>query len=478
MAPSQKTATLEQTVADFLRKHRVISEKPLLVAVSGGPDSVCLLHILNSLRKESGLKLHVAHLDHMLRGKESVGDAQYVLDLCHRLGVPVTIEQRDVRAYAREHRLTLEEAAREVRYAFLADVAGSIGATMVAVGHTLDDHVETVLLHIIRGTGTRGLRGLQPMIERQSDGRSLTIIRPLLQVTRTETAAYCRRHRLHPRADTTNLSSEFLRNRVRLELLPLLEKYNPRIVEALLRTARIAADDVEVLEKAARRQWRKVARHEGDAIILDKALMSKTATGTQRALLRMALDEILGTLKDIEGRHIEEMLEALTKPAGKSINLPYGLRFVVEHDRLVLTGEAEKLSPFPPLAGEHPIAMPGVTKIPGWRIRAAVASPAQKPANDPFTAVMDMDKIAGNIVVRPRRPGDRFQPLGMDEEKKVGRFMIDAHIPQAWRSRVPLVCDNEKVLWVVGYRIDERVKVTDGTKRMLRMRFKRTASDA
>jgi len=473
MTPLQKTATLEQTVADFLRGRRVISGKPLLVAVSGGPDSVCLLLILNSLRKELGLKLHVAHLDHMLRGKESVGDAQYVLDLCHKLGVPVTIEQRNVRAYAKERRLTLEEAAREVRYAFLADVAESIGATTVVVGHTLDDHAETVLLHIVRGTGTRGLRGLQPLIKRQSNGRSVTIIRPLIGVTRSETAAYCRRHRLQPRADTTNLSKKFLRNRVRLELLPLLETYNPRIVEALLRTARIAADDVELLEKEARRQWRRVARREGDAIILDKALMSKTAPGIQRALLRMALDEILGTLKDIEGRHIEEMLEALTKPAGKSIDLPYGLRFMVEHDRLVLTGEAEKLSPSPPLVGQHTIAVPGLTEIPGWCITTEVLASAKGTGGSLLTEVFDRDHIRGGLVVRPRHSGDRFQPLGMDEEKKVGRFMMDEHIPQAWRSRVPLVCDGDKVLWVVGYRIDERVKVTEATKRVLRMQFER-----
>jgi tRNA(Ile)-lysidine synthase len=333
--------------------------------------------------------------------------------------------------------------------------------------------VETVLLHIIRGTGTRGLRGLQPVSRRQSEGKPLTIIRPLLDVSREETAAYCRRHRLHPRADTSNLSTEFLRNRIRLELLPLLSSYNPRIVEALSRTARIAADDMDILEKAAWRYWRRTARREGDAIIFDKERLSGAPPGIQRALLRMALEEVLGTLKDIEERHIEEMLAALAKPAGKVIDLPYGLRFAVERERFVIARAPGDTSPFPALKGEHALTVPGVTEIPGWRIEADILAAGEKIEGDGLTAVLDFDCVERGVNVHPRRPGDRFQPLGMDEEKKMGRFMMDAHIPQAWRSRIPIVCDAEKVLWVVGYRIDGRVKVTDSTKRMLRMRFER-----
>ena len=475
MTRSRKAPALEQKVGDFFHRHNLVGlNKPLLVAVSGGPDSVCLLHVLYSLRRELGLRLHVVHLDHRLRGEESVKDAQYVLDLCHKLGVPVTTEQLDVRAYQKQHRLTLEEAAREVRYSFFADVAASTGAGRVAVGHTLNDHVETVLLHIIRGAGTRGLRGLQPISRRQSDGGPLTIIRPLLDVSRQETASYCRRHRLHPRADTSNLSTEFLRNRIRLELLPLLSSYNPRIVEALSRTARIASDDMDILEKAVRRYWRRTARREGDAIIFDKERLSGAPPGIQRALLRMALEELLGTLKDIEERHIEEMLAALAKPAGKEINLPYGLRFAIERERFVIARAPGETSPFPLLRGEHTLSVPGVTEIPGWRIEAEVLSDGGKIEGNGLTAVLDFDRVEMGESVRPRRPGDRFQPLGMDEGKKVGRFMMDAHIPQAWRSRVPVVCDAEKVLWVVGYRIDGRVKVTDDTKRVLRIRFERS----
>jgi tRNA(Ile)-lysidine synthase len=190
-------------VRRFIREHQLVSSrKNLVVAVSGGPDSVCLLHILVKLQKELDIKLHVAHLNHQLRGDESEADASYVAELARRLGLPATIERRNVPAYQAQHHASLEEAAREVRYTFLAQVAEVAGAERAAVGHTTDDHVETILMHLIRGSGTRGLRGLQPLSRWQSSGASLTIVRPLLPLSREETAAYCRRHHLALRATT------------------------------------------------------------------------------------------------------------------------------------------------------------------------------------------------------------------------------------------------------------------------------------
>ena len=207
---------LEQRVRSFIQEHNLVSNgQALLVAVSGGQDSVCLLQVLHQLQSELGIKLHIAHLDHQLRGKESDGDARYVAGLAKRLGIPFTIEKGNVREYQKEHGISLEEAAREVRYKFLAEVAAAIDADRVAVGHTLDDHVETILLHLIRGTGTRGLRGLQPVTRWGTAEKGLTVVRPLLEVRRDETARYCSSHRLRPRQDASNLSLAPLRNRVR-----------------------------------------------------------------------------------------------------------------------------------------------------------------------------------------------------------------------------------------------------------------------
>ncbi|MCK4863249.1 MAG: tRNA lysidine(34) synthetase TilS [Dehalococcoidales bacterium] len=470
--------TPEQKVRRFIRQHDLVTgQQKLLVAVSGGPDSVCLLHILWKLQKELEIELYVAHLNHQLRGAESDTDAACVADLAHRLGIPATIESRDVKAYQLQHRLSPEEAAREVRYSFLAQTAAEIGAARVAVGHTADDHVETIIMHLLRGSGTRGLRGLLPVSRWQSGDDSLVILRPLLELTREETTAYCRRHRLAPRTDTSNLSPEPFRNKIRHQLLPQLQGYNPQVAEALLRTARIAADDLAFIDKEVARQWDKVAHAEKGSVVISKKEFSALPSALKRHLLRAAVETLLGNLKDIEAGHIEDIMDALDKPAGKVIGLPDGLNFTIEYDRYVLSPDPVSLCPFPPLGDETELNIPGQTTIPGWNIEATVIPQSEYTEvgniTDDFIAHFNYDKTGNKLTVRHRRPGDRFQPLGMDRPKKLNEFMIDARIPQTWRRRIPIVCSPELILWAVGYRIDERVKVTRNTKQVLRLKFKR-----
>ena len=466
---------LEQRVLGFIQENQLVSSQHcLLVAVSGGPDSVCLLHILVKLREELGIRLHIAHLNHQLRGAEAEADAHYVSDLAHRLDIPATIDQRNVKAYQAQQHISLEEAAREVRYTFLAQVAKSIGTDRVAVGHTVDDHIETILMHLIRGTGTRGLRGLQPSSLWQSSGSSLTIIRPLLPVSRRETADYCHNHQLMPRIDASNLSLSPLRNRIRHQLLPLLESYNPRVAEALLRTARIAGDDLAFMDKEMDRLWSKIVQKQGNTITLDKEGVLELPPALKRHLLRRAIEDLLGNLKDIETRHIEEIMDALTKPAGKRLSLPGGLIFSIEYNQYLIGSDRTALSPFPVLGGEFPLKLPGETLLPGWHMEATIISREQMTEKDEdFTAYFDLDKTGDKLLVRPRQPGDRFQPLGMNQPKKLGEFMIDSKIPSAWRQRIPIVCSPEHILWVVGWRIDERVKVTENTKQVLCLKFER-----
>ena len=495
------------------------------MAVSGGPDSVCLLHILAKLQAELDIRLHLAHLNHQLRGAESEADASYVSELAHQLGIPATIEQRDVKAYQARQHLSLEEAAREVRYTFLAQVAKSIDADRVAVGHTIDDHIETILMHLIRGTGTRGLRGLQPCSRWQSSGNSLTIIRPLLPVSRQETAGYCHHHQLTPRIDASNLSLSPLRNRIRHQLLPILQGYNPQVVEALLRTGRIAGDDLAFIDKEIGRLWGEIGQEQESTIVLDKERFLELPPALKRHLLRTAIEKLLGNLKDIEARHIEEIMDALTKPAGKRLSLPGGLIFSIEYHRYLLGPDPAALSPFPILEAEFQLKLPGETRLPGWHIEATIIAPSivkGKPEgalppsetmipliggsvkglrpftnysspsckedipimergtkgvrliDNLFTAYFDFNKTGDKLVVRGRQPGDRFQPLGMSQPKKLGEFMIDAKITHAWRQRIPIVCSPQQILWVVGWRIDDRVKVTDNTKQVLCLEFKRS----
>ncbi len=468
---------LELRVLRFIQEEHLIGGgRQLLVAVSGGPDSVCLLYVLAKLRGELNTGLHVAHLNHRLRGSESEADAQYVSRLAHQLGIPATIEERDVRAYQARRRTSLEEAAREVRYTFLAEVAKSIGTDRVAVGHTTDDHVETILMHLIRGTGTRGLRGLQPASWWRSKESSLMVVRPLLQTSRQETQDYCHQYGLNPRIDASNLSLSPLRNKIRHQLLPLLRSYNPRVTEALLRTARIAGDDLACLDKESARLWDSIAQRQGGTIILNKERFLELPSARQRHLLRQAIEELLGNLRDIEARHIEEIMAVLGKPAGKKLNLPGGLVFLIEYKQYRLTKESVALSPFPPISDEFVLTIPGETWLPGWRVKATIIKPEQmKDEDSGFTAYLNLDEVGDRVVVRSRQAGDRFQPLGMSQPKKLGEFMIDAKIPRAWRQGVPIVSSPKHILWVVGWRIDDRAKVTENTKQVLCLEFQKVA---
>jgi tRNA(Ile)-lysidine synthase len=499
MAKKNKQPTPEQSVLHFIREHHLVSSQDkLLVAVSGGQDSVCLLHILVRLWEELDIRLHVAHLNHQLRGAEAEADARYVYELAHQLGIPATVEQRDVKSYQAQQHISLEEAAREVRYSFLAQVAKSIGADRVAVGHTVDDHIETILMHLIRGTGTRGLCGLQPKQIRNN----LTIIRPLLPISRQETADYCHHHQLASRVDASNLSLSPLRNRIRHQLLPLLQSYNPGVSEALLRTARIASDDLAFLDKEIAQLWGEVAQEQENTIILGKERFLRLPSALQHHLLRASIEKLLGNLKDIETRHIEQIMDALTKPAGKSLSLPGGLIFSIEYDKYLIGADPAALSPFPSLGAEFQLKIPGETLLPGWYIEASIINPSEvrgKPEealapsittvplplikgkgiegigliNNLFTAHFDINKTGDKLTVRSRQSGDRFQPLGMSQPKKLAEFMIDAKIPHDWRERVPIVCSPQQILWVVGWRINERVKVTDTTQRVLCLKFHR-----
>jgi tRNA(Ile)-lysidine synthase len=554
--------TVESKVIDFIQRYSLIApEDTVVVGVSGGADSVCLLHVLVKWQKALGMRLHVAHLNHQLRGVESEADAGYVSNLADSLGIPITIGRQDVAAYRTKRNCSVEEAARELRYAFLARVAKDVGADRIAIGHTRDDQVETILMHILRGTGITGLCGLAPCspVAYDSQGASwpacptplpvealsvakgqrsnLLVIRPLLDITREETTSYCQEHRLDPRIDSSNLSLSFLRNRLRLQLLPLLRQYNPGVDQALLRLADIAREDNAVIEQQASELWEEVARQENNAIYLDRKQLTSLPIALQRQLLRVAVTKLAGDARDIEASHIEAARSLLNKPAGKRISLPRGftcqggyneiaitrLPSVIANPSLpVILSEAKNLQtlsvnsawqsqfppcPFPPLAGEFPLKVPGETVCPGWKVTASViqerpkeghcepfrschsersegscnaqsklregeeSRPAQDKLREVFSADLDFHKTGTELFVRQRQPGDRFQPLGMSMPKKLYEFMVDAKVPRSWRRHIPIVCSPQQIIWVVGWRIDDRVKVTEASKEIIRLEF-------
>jgi tRNA(Ile)-lysidine synthase len=475
---------LGQRVLDFIRREGLISNvcddaavrggsRVVVVAVSGGPDSVCLLHMLNQIKQSLGIRLHVAHLNHMLRGASSDGDARYVERLSHSLRIPVTVESRDVNAYRREHKLSLEEAAREVRYDFLGRVAQSMGVECVALGHTEDDQIETVFMHLVRGSGIAGLRGMSPIIDMHPCERDgLRVIRPLLEVTRKETEGYCLAHDLKPRVDSTNTSLDYARNRFRHELIPILRKSNSDIGAAIRRVIRTAADDLSFIESELDKVWSDAVCVNPVGITINTATVLALHPGLQSHLLRRVIREALGDLVDVEAVHIEKMVEALRKPAGRRISLPRGLKFHVSYDTCLLTKDTVDVCPLPELGRARRLKVPGITLLPGWRVEADIVKPGERA--DGFTACIDNDIVDSKLTVRSRRPGDRFKPLGMNNTKKLQDFMVDTKIPSTWRDRVPLVCSGDSIIWVAGWRISDSVKITAETKKALRISFELT----
>jgi len=219
-----------------------------------------------------------------------------------------------------------------------------------------------------------------------------------------------------------------------------------------------------------------VVQEKTNAFVLSRKRFLALPAALQRHLLRVAMEKLLGTLKDIESTHIEEVIQALDKPAGKRITLPEGLNFIIDYDRFLLSPEAEPDSPLPALEEEVALSIPGETRLPGWRVLACIISKSEmSEAGNEFTACFDLAKVGQKLTLRQRRPGDRFQPLGMDQPKKLNRFMIDSKIPRSWRGRVPVVCSPQQIVWVVGWRIDERASVTDTTRQILRLEMVRDA---
>jgi len=320
---------------------------------------------------------------------------------------------------------------------------------------------------------------------------NLLVIRPLLDITRAETASYCQEHQLESRIDSSNLSPSFFRNRLRLHLLPLLRQYNPSIDQALLRLADIAKEDNAFIEQQASGLWDEVARQENNTIYLDKKQVAGLPIALQRHLLRAAVTRLAGDIRDIEASHIEAARSLLNKPASKRIPLPHGLICHGGYNELIIASPAKQSQlppcPFPPLSGKFPLKVPGKTVFPGWKVIASIVreravspsspgapSTSKKTGQGNLAAHFDLHKTGTKLFVRQRRPGDRFQPLGMNMPKKLYEFMVDAKIPRSWRNHIPIVCSPRQIIWVAGWRIDDRVKTTKASKEILRLEFIRS----
>ncbi|MHB9025609.1 MAG: tRNA lysidine(34) synthetase TilS [Armatimonadota bacterium] len=425
----------------------------LLVAVSGGPDSVALLDLLAThLAPAMGLWLAVGHVHHGLR-EEAGEDAAFVQRLAERYNLPCIISYQDVPARMAATGESLETAAREVRYAALQRMAHALSIDGIVTGHTADDQAETVLMRLLRGSGTTGLAGIPP--------RRDNIARPLLPLWRNEILAYLQARELTYRVDASNASTEMLRNRLRLELLPLLEReYTPCVRERLARYAEMARDDDAVLNELAEDAYRRLSHQRPDGVALP--VSTDLPPALFRRVLRRALLEVRGTLEGINCDHLPP-LSALS--TGQEAHLP-GARVVREAECLVfLPAQIEDIE-----ISEEQFAIPGHLSLPGSILTVEESwGPHEMRSGD--EAILDAAAIDGPLTVRSWQPGDRFRPLGAPGNRKLQDIFVDARVPRRLRARVPLVLDGHGIVWLAGFRIAERVKIVPTTKKQLILRI-------
>lgn len=422
----------------------------VLVAVSGGPDSVCLLSVLHTLAKELDLTLHVAHLDHMFRGEESADEARFVIDLAARFGLPATIEKFDVPAFCRERGLSSQEGAREARYGFLRRVAAATGFTRVATGHTADDQAETFLMRLMRGAGVSGLAAIPPKRD--------SIIRPLIAVTREEVIGYLQSNNLDYKTDPSNLKPVYTRNRIRLEILPVLKRFNPRIVETLASEAALLREENEAVEAYLGVVAETACVPTEGTLSIKRDVFDTLPPAFRRRLLRRIVDMAKGDASSLSRGTIDDaLLFMMTAQTGKTITLSHDITITREYNRFILSAREA------PEGFQQTLSLPGTTHIPklGFDVETEIsdrrATGQEEDVNYLWRAEFDYDKIGSFLTIRNRRPGDWFQPAGMaGKSKKLQDYYVDEKVPRRKRDAVPLLCSGEDILWVMGLRTDER----------------------
>lgn len=456
---------LSAVEATVRRYHMLAPGDTVLVGVSGGPDSVALLHALVALARDWSLRLVVAHLNHRLRGATADQEAAFVERLADRLSLSREIGSRDVASYRARRRLSLQEAARQVRYAFYDEVAAKYAAQKIALGHQANDNAESILIHLLRGTGPRGLAGIPPV----RDGR---IIRPLIDSTTEQILHFLKEGGFEYVRDHSNLDPKYLRNRIRNELLPFLEeKFNWNAVCMLNRLASIVRDEENFLNEQTGGAFQELL------LVLTKDRLTLSAPGLARLhpalarrLIRQAVFSLKGDIRRLGHRHVEAVLRLTRQPfpSGR-LDLPHEVLVVRDRDEVTfLLGPAEETPGF-----EYLIKGVGATFIHevGMVLKLSVceANEVDNPKKYPATtALFDLGTVSFPLKVRSFGQGDRFRPMGMSGSQKVKAFFINHKVSRAKRQRCPMLLSRGRIIWVGGYRIDDSAKVTHRTKRVLK----------
>ncbi len=456
--------------------------KSLVVAVSGGPDSLCLLDALQQTR----FNLIVAHFDHQLR-PDSEREAQRINAFAVEHGLRFELGKEDVARYAVGEGLSIEEAARICRYRFLFQVARSQNAQAVLTGHTADDQAETVLMHFLRGSGLAGLKGMMVRAVLPEWDTMIPLIRPLLDVWRWETEVYCKEHGLEPNIDPSNLDTQFFRNRLRHDLLPELERYNPQIRQVLNRTAANLQADYDLLFEITRQAWVKCIQQSGDGFVaIDLTEFTQQPLAIQRMLIRKAAALLVSNLRDFDYRVVERAIKFAQLPGeGKQLDLAANLRLVSEGTRLYLANWKATLPwmDWPAIdCGKEILIQANYSEelANGWRLISRVGSvdpesmPFDGKSHNSYEAWLDKDKLSLPLILRCRREGDRFMPLGLKGHSvKLSDFFINGKVPRRARNSWPLLFTGEVLAWVPGFQPADPFRLETNSRKVLYLRLER-----
>lgn len=450
-------------VKKTIKKYNMISNHDKVVlGVSGGMDSVTLLHIMHNLKEELEIQLHVAHLDHQFRGEESRQDAEFVQQLCTQWGIPYTLLEYDVPAYIKKTKLSPEEAARQIRYNFFEQVAKDNKANKVALAHNANDNAETILFNFMRGSGLDGLCGIPPV-------RDSFYIRPLIEIYRREIEIYMKENNLQFRLDKTNLEKIYTRNKIRLELIPYLEKeFNPNLLSILNRTSKVALAENEYLKEVNQNILAQIARIEKGQAFLQLREFLKQPIALQRRIIKSTFANVSGG--DLEFKHIEEVIRFAQKGgSGDRIDLPGNFSLLKDYENLIINHKKEVFNE----EFAYQILIPGETIIQETKskIKTEIIDISREVPeyNNPNVTYIDYEKIPPNIVVRNRRIGDVFSPLGTQGHKKLKNFFIDCKISREMRNNIPVIATGKEIIWVAGFRVSEHWKINWETKKVLKL---------
>jgi len=459
---------LDQVKRTIDSYHLLEKGERLIVGVSGGMDSMVLLHVLNAYRQKLDLFLIVAHVNHGLRPDESAREAELVQKESERLGLPFEYGQFDAKEFQKAAGLSLQDAGRRIRFHFFNNLLSKYHAQKIALGHNADDQVETVLLRLMRGAGLKGLKGMLPI----RDGR---VIRPMLEVWRREIESFATGNSIPFLLDSSNLKKSYLRNRLRLALIPLIEReYQSNFKAVVMRTSTILREENDFLERGGEDAYQEIVREEKDTLSFRFSEYDFLHKAIQRRVLQKILDKISG------GEMIEEgvgwggsvIYRKLQQPSPSFLmELPHGIFIEKRYDRVSLgKGRVKAVPPF-----EVELISPGCTLI--KEIGREVVIEETNSRDIRFeslnetrnVAFLDYQCLQFPLRLRNFRPGDRFQPMGVKGVQKLKKFFIDHKIPRFERPKIPLLISGEMIAWIVGYRINERVKVTEKTEKVLRI---------